>query len=418
MTCRVLVTILLTVVVTLVLDRLVNFLPDRRRRHRTVRPIVLGAVSAAALSSLQVLWEFTEELFGSQGLVVLIAIGAVALLAAALVETALRQGGVQPSMDKSMWDELWTEWRSMESLRSADYVTAEFHRAYLYHCARFKVRILDGVHYPTASESGPITLTDGLRTTLPSTGNPKRRLMVFGGSTTFCAEVPNELTWPSLLQELLNADGTLLAVENHGFGGATMLSLTPHVTASNPRDGDAIVFYIGVNEMAYMLVSRISDRRGIARLSLVEKALQVLSERLALGLWIRRATIRDRWKINASGLISLNRVVDEIADECHSLGVSIHFVLQPWILDRSRLSAGDRTILKRYSASQMDAFTQGMKILRESLSRRTDVHTAAEIFNEEAITPFIDLVHVNARGNQLIARYVHNVLRDSSVISH
>ena len=44
-----------------------------------------------------------------------------------------------------------------------------------------------------------INVVRGLRRTEPVPINPNRRIVAFGGSTTFCVEVPDALTWPSYL---------------------------------------------------------------------------------------------------------------------------------------------------------------------------------------------------------------------------
>lgn len=410
---RVVVTLLGIVVATAGLYRWLNYLPSGRPRQRKIRSSVIVGVSASVLLLVQVLWAVITAQFGWPGLVLLLVLGIASVVALATIEIALRKGGVQPSLARNMWEVSWAEWRARESLRDADYATPEFHQAYLRHYANFKVRSVDGVLYPTASDTGPITLTNGLRTTLPRSFSPEMRIIVFGGSTTFCAEVPDALTWPSQLQEMLNREGPSAVVENHSFSGATVISLAPRLVASSPRPGDVVVFYVGINEVAHQLLSSARHRRGIARLPGADRALEVLNQRLSLGLWIQRATVRTTWHLTTDGLERLGRVLDEVETECRTRGASLHLILQPWIVDRHSPTSGDRIILDEFPVGHVDALARGMELLRATLRSRPAAHVAAEIFNDDSVTPFIDLFHVNARGNQLIARYVHNVLRES-----
>ena len=90
---------------------------------------------------------------------------------------------------------------------------------------------------------------EGLRTTTDQPVSFSGRVLIFGGSTTFCAEVPDNMTPSSLLQRLLNDRGVKCRVENYGKSAAT--STERVIVLEGVKDlskGDIVIFYIGVNE--------------------------------------------------------------------------------------------------------------------------------------------------------------------------
>jgi hypothetical protein len=89
----------------------------------------------------------------------------------------------------------------------------------------------------------------------------KWRLLVLGGSTTFCEGIANERdTWPYLLECMVRAEcGQNCEVINCGVGGYTLLENYLHyvvlLKALNP---DAVLFYTGINDVIPRLFGEIS----------------------------------------------------------------------------------------------------------------------------------------------------------------
>ena len=95
-----------------------------------------------------------------------------------------------------------------------------------------------------------IKIKDGRRVTVGSNGLRKQRVLVFGGSTVFCAEVPDLLTSPSQLQKLILENGFDFDVLNYGIPGLRIenqFNILKTVTDLGP--GDIVVFYDGVHDL-------------------------------------------------------------------------------------------------------------------------------------------------------------------------
>ncbi|MFM7338198.1 MAG: hypothetical protein ACKO2E_07970, partial [Actinomycetota bacterium] len=117
--------------------------------------------------------------------------------------------------------------------------------------------------------------SDGLRVTTDQPENFSGRVLIFGGSTTFCGEVEDRETHPSLLQQSLNASGLNLKVLNFGKSAATAtdrVEILRGIGDLNPND--IIVFYIGINEAGVGFVQRDMPVRLVSKFPKLGTALR------------------------------------------------------------------------------------------------------------------------------------------------
>ena len=97
----------------------------------------------------------------------------------------------------------------------------------------------------------------GLRVTTDQPSTYSGRVLIFGGSTTFCGEVPDQLTYPSVLQRILNDRDSGLLVENYGKSAATATDRVQVLkTVDDLNENDIVVFYVVVNESGVGFVQR------------------------------------------------------------------------------------------------------------------------------------------------------------------
>jgi hypothetical protein len=118
-------------------------------------------------------------------------------------------------------------------------------------------------------QPGGWTTPDGTRLVLPNdftgtwfnvrdhkratTGQPKsfqHTVYVFGGSTVYSSEVPDDFTIPSQLQKLLNEQQPdTWKVENLGASTVTASQELERLKTTAPVSGDVVIFYDGVNDV-------------------------------------------------------------------------------------------------------------------------------------------------------------------------
>ncbi|GBL20800.1 hypothetical protein EMGBS4_08600 [Acidimicrobiaceae bacterium] len=95
-----------------------------------------------------------------------------------------------------------------------------------------------------------IKIQDGRRLNCRLNRCPSKRVLVFGGSTIFCAEVPDSMTISSELQKMTLDRKIETDVVNYGIPGIRIenqFKILQTVDDLGPRD--LVIFYDGVNDL-------------------------------------------------------------------------------------------------------------------------------------------------------------------------
>lgn len=174
------------------------------------------------------------------------------------IEMALRVSGNKPNQEIDLFETSFEKWSQLEPLIDKPYVTKDFHSQYKLHYRNCKPQLVGNYLVPSGSEQGPIAVVNNFRLTVSCPPVFNSTIHLLGGSTTFCAELPNELTYASMLQVQLNEKYQDIRVLNYGFSGATLPRLVERIEQSDVKKGDLIVAYIGINESAHLMIEKIS----------------------------------------------------------------------------------------------------------------------------------------------------------------
>ena len=93
-------------------------------------------------------------------------------------------------------------------------------------------------------------VVDGKRITVGQPDVSENTIYVFGGSTIYNSEVPDDLTIPSFLQRLFSSNyGDRFKVENLGTTTVTTAQQLERLKTINLKPNDIVVFYDGVNDV-------------------------------------------------------------------------------------------------------------------------------------------------------------------------
>jgi len=250
----------------------------------------------------------------------------------------------------------------------------------------------DLIYQKLEDSVGPdLTIAGGLRLTCPTYGENalgnRYRVGVLGGSTVFCAEVPDHLTLPSQLAVALRGCGIQAEVVNFGVSGATSRSAIDRFRRY--EDGnrfDLVVLYLGINDCYW------SYRKGIATSVINRTPLGVVVRIVKMLREIRKETIR---------------IVERLNSDLRTTGQSLMIVLQPSVPATPGLP---RAIVGRQTAGPAWGLFLGMRIGYFSLRRHL---RGFENFLDLSSLPasadqplFVDWAHLNATGNLLVARQI------------
>jgi lysophospholipase L1-like esterase len=283
-----------------------------------------------------------------------------------------------------------------------------------------------------------ITTSGGYRRTVgfsPPADGRVRRLLVLGGSTTFCNEVPDEFTWPSLLQARLAADPATADVEvvNAGAMGAGTfqeLERLKHELARGPRP-DFVVSLHGVNDVTQGVYNNRPDltlsgyaeeiertwaQRLMRKSRLFEFLVQTfrpalqapphLSDPAAVERAVRASAENYRANLRA------------MAELCAREGIGFVAFLQPsmYTITSRPLTEAELRVGELKHPGMRRAFAAGHPALqREAAGLReregVNVIDASDGFDAERRPIFLDFCHVEELGNRAIVERVFPAIR-------
>ena len=260
----------------------------------------------------------------------------------------------------------------------------------------------------------------GRRLTTDHPSISDRKLFCLGNSTTFCEEVPDRLTYPSILQRNLNNQKSSIKVINSGSAPATLFDALGSFTAGGSSelcDGDIIVILFGVNECGW--ISQSSGARATSEIWLWLRGLGALANfgfQLPTWLYLKLSPLSFR-KFSRSAAKETIRNLTNAYENYSSQGVRILVVLQPNIYTLRTKSEYELNLASRFSQDMktlvLDAYKQfefWIKTLPYGVS-------ATHIFDLSKDSVFLDWCHVNARGNEIIAKFIFDELKKRELVS-
>lgn len=273
-------------------------------------------------------------------------------------------------------------------------------------------------------------------TDAPPPAQTKGRILVFGGSTTYCSEVPDSLTICSYLQRMLNENGQArYKVENLGATTITMRQQVERLKLEPIGPGDVVLFYDGVNDVIQSIFynnpnGNIIDesRRQLDGLKPVERFLFKVHRRLApysafVGVFlnpIKPAPNRreiDPAVVEAAAR-QYHKSIAEAAEYCRAKQVKFAHFLQPNLFVAASKSAYERTLLENpwlTPPGLARAFELGYPALRRSGQQAADAGVPnfdlSSCLNSRSAEVYLDYCHVNHLGNETIARAAFERLR-------
>ena len=251
-----------------------------------------------------------------------------------------------------------------------------------------------------------INVVNGLRVTEPLPANPTRRIVVFGGSTTFCAEVPDALTWPSqLAQRVLERDAEVI---NAGFSGATFADRIKAFEGLGLTNSDDVaIFFVGVNDavIGYQANQVVGP---LARWPRLRRFIEVTLS------WSRSGRIAlDRsqqlsFEITASSQQAIDLFRNSLAraeEVALAKNVRLLVVLQPSRLIETPHIWG--TVNESVEESYIKSFRDFYRLLIDSPDFHNHFIDGTRIFDSLNESPYLDIVHVQEDGNEAIASFMY-----------
>ncbi len=260
-----------------------------------------------------------------------------------------------------------------------------------------------------------IKIENGRRATIGSTGLRQKRILIFGGSTIFCGEMPDSLTVPSQLQKIVLDNALDIDVLNFGIPGMRIENQFRNLkTLENLGPDDVVVFYDGVNDLNKVYEFGLDRRNNQTPWRQINKLVSELENRswfiryLAPTVYVESRGIgQDFLSSQAKQLVADNWLAfDKLARKyVEDKGATFVHILQPNLLTYSKASDIGKV---RQKWSDMQA------IENELISHATEtnkIKNFTRILDNLDTTPFFDWAHLDEIGNKKVAEEMFAILK-------
>jgi lysophospholipase L1-like esterase len=314
-----------------------------------------------------------------------------------------------------------------------------FNREFIEESHRIEARSLD-----LGSENVPgkyINIAGGFHVTTDEPVDPERRLLLFGASTVANFNVPDNLTVASYLQRLLNQHTNIRwEVRNLGRQGTTVRRQLDLLKRTPLRRNDVIVFYDGGVDIDMEVFRGITitqqmsptvnvQRNGLQRI-LVNLYDKFSDRSAAIKVWLdvysrnppTTVTNHQILQANVTQMVdSFEATLVQANTLVRSEGGSFMHFLQPSLPVLASPDPYEKSLFENpflAPAGIKPAFMQGQPALQDMTRRlRAQGLLAFDLTDAFDGRPngdeiFLDLFHVNHRGNEIIAQRIFTVVTD------
>lgn len=243
------------------------------------------------------------------------------------------------------------------------------------------------------------------------------KIYLFGGSTIDCQQVPDDYTVPSLLQKSINTSQiNTFEVVVCGVGGATLKANYEHLKELPVKQGDICVFYFGANETdfpveAYQSRFPASFIPQFNLLYALSRKYNILS---VFRILHKFQIVNEDHPIFNKKNREIKEILDKICAQSEETKFKFVAILQPCLYTRFPMIKQDKKVLKKYFDSPRGNMIRYFnQTLIEILQNKNYFIDGQRIFDNTNLDVYIDWVHTNYLGNQIISDFIHFVIRQN-----
>lgn len=283
------------------------------------------------------------------------------------------------------------------------------------------------IHTGPESFSGRyLNVVDGRRATTHTPASAEHRVLLFGGSTMFSAEVPDSETIASHLQRLLNRHASY-EVSNHGLVALTTRDATERLLEETDIEpGDVVVFYGGVNGVSRYVYSAGTGNWLVDRFraALLRTRPFSAAARLATDLGTRRTPIavRDEAQLSrnvARMVADYEQTLLQAAAYVRARGGRFYHFLQPHLFSKDEWSDYEQELLRSHrdvpvglDVAFRRAYLPLREMLRQLAKKGVPNFDLTDAFDDlpAGTEVYFDFCHVNHVANEIVAGRIYDAI--------
>jgi hypothetical protein len=236
------------------------------------------------------------------------------------------------------------------------------------------------------------------------------RVFLLGGSPLSGPEVPDRLTSSSFLQRIANENKVKIRVINCGWDGSGVLGRT-ELLKDLVVAKSIVVFVFGCNDSGWY--DRKARKLSVDNAGWQLRALQLLvCNGSALAFYLYDKVSPWYYRKNSSrevkSLIETFKIAYEI---CISNSAKMIAILEPNLYTRRLASGYENRLLSRFNRDLRTLIAESYKQYEHWIKTIPYGVSATHIFDNAPASVFLDWAHVNARGNEIIAKFIFEELQ-------
>ena len=259
---------------------------------------------------------------------------------------------------------------------------------------------------------------NGIRNTTDDPSSDRKDLanvFLLGGSPLSGQEVPDRLTSSSFLQRIANDHEIKIRVVNCGWSGSSVLGRTEFLK-DLAVENSIVVFIFGVNDSGWY--SRKLKKLSVDSIGLPLRALRAIVDLNSILASFFYNKISP-WYYRKSSIRAVNDAIESLKDAyefCIHNSAKMIAMLEPNLYTR-RISHGYETrLISRFNRDLRTHIIESYKQYEDWIKTLPFGVSATHIFDNSKDSVFLDWSHVNARGNEIIAKFVFDELQQRKLL--
>ena len=281
------------------------------------------------------------------------------------------------------------------------------------------IKSQDSIHMPDYKGQF-LNVRNGLRVTTNHPEHIKQNFYVFGASTVFCGEVADNFTLCSQLQVAINKNNYSTAVINFGRHGSTFRNRLLFLERCNLVEGDLVLFWFGVNESGWkFLEGKTNVSLFINLLHKISEGLKSFSKYLALLELVSKIfefLVFEPF-CKSYAYFETRQSLSNLEKLSQVRGFRYKVILQPNLLTKLHRTPREDLIveffLSRVKGRIMQRLLNSNYPRFRALISRFDGFDASGSFKQTDREVFVDWVHLNSEGNQMMAKVIFDCFDES-----
>jgi len=281
----------------------------------------------------------------------------------------------------------------------------------------------------TNKKTETINIENGYRVTWTPEQNQNENdylILIFGGSTAFCIEVPDEFTIPSLISKKLNAHNRQYRyiVKNYsapGFSNENEIHLLVDLLRRGERP-KAVIFYDGTNDILNKVARgiphwqyRLFESIG-TRYTVKQSVKQILSRFQLPSLFRhnKESFIQDQSTLKTNTLSMLQNYSNNV-EFVNKLGTVYNFkTFFFWQSDifstKKRLTDEENLIKTRHADLEPALKITAAAMIDKDFLKKNEIYDIRDSLDSIEESIFIDPFHITSIGNMAVAKSISLII--------